>query len=69
MVEEGYRLKQLWRFYSDQPLLPMGDHSLATSDRVQINGDSYRVISTESWQGLGVDLPYFKSIISREPEN
>jgi hypothetical protein len=68
MVEEGYRLRQLWRLYSDDPLIPLNTKSLATSDRVIVNGETFRVISCEAWQGLRVDLPYYMSILAREPE-
>lgn len=68
LPEEGNRLKQLWKFYSDQPLLNNNTVSLGNSDIVLINGDTYKVMSVEIWQGVHVDLPYYKSILSREPE-
>lgn len=68
MPEEGNRLKQYWKFYSDQPLLTNDTKSLANSDIVQIDGDTYKVMSSEKWQGIGFDLPYYKAILYREPE-
>lgn len=66
--EEGDRLKQHWKLYSDKPLFPDNTRSLAKSDVVTLNGDTYRVMSSEIWQGH-LDLPYYKSILMREPEN
>lgn len=67
LPEEGNRLRQYWKLYSDAPLLTDQTRTLASGDRVQINGDSYRVMSVEIWQN--VDLPYYKSILYREPQN
>lgn len=64
--EEGNRLKQYFRFYTDAPIVVTDTKTLADSDRIQINGESYRVVSTEIWQNT--DLDYFKSIVGREPE-
>jgi hypothetical protein len=66
LVSEGTRLKQYWKFYTDQPLMVIGTRDLSSADIAQINGDTYKVVSIESWQE--VDLPYHKSILYREPE-
>lgn len=71
-LEEGVRLKQAWNFYSDAPLLAVGTRRLARADTVKILDDTrgvtetYKVISTESWHGFG--LEYYKSVLAREPE-
>lgn len=64
-VEEGDRLKQLFKMYSDAPLLVDNTKTLAGADRVYINGERYKVISVENWDGT--DIPYFKSVLAREP--
>jgi hypothetical protein len=69
MPEEGDRLRQYWKFYADTSLSTANTVSLAHPDIVTINGDTYKVISVETWQGIGVDLPYYKHIMYREPEN
>lgn len=66
LPEEGARLRQYFKFYSDQPLLTINTKNLAGADTVVINGDTYKVMSIESW--AGTDIPYFMSILSREPE-
>lgn len=68
LPEEGNRLRQYWKFYSDQPLLTNDTKSLANSDIVTIDGETYKVMNVEKYQGIGVDLPYYKSIVYREPE-
>jgi hypothetical protein len=64
-VEEGDRLKQLFKLYSDAPILTDDMRKLSGADRVRINDNSYKVISVEYWQGTA--LPYYKSILAREP--
>jgi hypothetical protein len=66
LVPEGDRLKQYYKLYSDQPLFTVKPSSLAAADVVTLNGETYKVYSVESW--TGTDLPYFKSILYREPE-
>lgn len=68
LPEEGNRLRQYFKFYSDQPLIAIDTKTLADSDRIQINGESYRVMSVEIWQGVYVPLPYYMSILYREAE-
>ena len=68
MPEEGARLKQDYKFYSDSPLLVINTKSLANSDVVTIDGETYKVTSQEKYIGFKVDLPYFKMILEREPE-
>ena len=67
LTEEGARLKQYFKMYSDQPLLTIGARALSKADVVVINGDTFKVMSVETW--AGVDLPYYMAIIYREPEN
>lgn len=66
LVEEGTRLRQYFKFYSDQQLLVVNTKTLNKADVVTIDGTTFKVYSIENWKG--VDLPYFKSILYREPE-
>lgn len=66
LLTEGDRFKQVYRFYTDQPLLSQDSTNLSNSERLTINGDRYRVISVESW--VKFDLEYHKNIVAREPE-
>jgi len=68
LVEEGSRLKQYFKFYSDQPITTINTKTLNRADVITVDGDTYKVFSVESWHGTRVDLPYFKSIIYREPQ-
>ena len=43
-VPEGERLKQTYKFYSDKPLNVIGTQKLKTSDKVEINGETFKVI-------------------------
>jgi hypothetical protein len=65
LVEEGDRLKALFKFYSDAPVLVDDPRRLAGSDRVVIDGETYKVLSIERWLG---SLSYFKSVLAREPQ-
>lgn len=65
--EEGARLKQFWKFYTDKAVLTIGTKSLSKADVIKVNGETYKVWSVEIWQGT-VDLPYFMSILYREPQ-
>ena len=67
LVQEGARLKQFWKFFTDVPIGVVGTRTLAQSDVITINGDTYKVYSVEIWQGFG--MSYYKSILWREPEN
>ena len=66
--EEGDRIHQTYDFYSDQPLLTDSTKTLASSDRVIVDGENYRVMDSERWIGFHIDLPYFRSTLVREPE-
>lgn len=66
MVEEGYRLKQLFKFYSDKSLSVIDTKGLKDTEVVMINNERFRVISVERWMGTSLD--YFKSILAREPQ-
>jgi hypothetical protein len=65
LPSEGGRLKQYWKFFTDQPLLTIGTKDLSSADVVEVNGETYKVMSVEIWQG--VRLPYYLSILYREP--
>ena|ERR1051325_12214126 len=64
LPEEGTRLKQYFKFYTDQPILPVNTKTLAGSDLVTVDGETFKVMSVESW--AGTTFPYFLSILSRE---
>lgn len=66
LPEEGNRLRQYWKFYTDAPLTTGNTRSVSPPDQVTINGESYRVMSVEAWNNF--DLEYFKSILYRDPD-
>ncbi|CAM6004897.1 unnamed protein product [Sphagnum balticum] len=61
MPEEGNRLKQYWVFYTDCAIVTDSERTLATGDKVNINGDEYRAMALTSWHGT--DLDYFKTVL------
>lgn len=67
LLEEGDRLKQTFKFYTSIDIRTIGSEKLSAADRIEINGESFKVLSVEYWEGTS--LPYFKSILSREPQN
>lgn len=67
--EEGARIKQLWKFFTDQAIAPIGTSTLAKADTVTVDGETYKVLSQEKWQGFqGMTLSYFLAVLAREPE-
>lgn len=66
LVEEGNRLRQYWKFYTDEPIVVIDTKSLADSDRVTVNGESYRAMALTTWAGTNLD--YFVTVLWREPE-
>jgi hypothetical protein len=73
MIAEGERIQDHFTFYSDKPLVIINTKTFADADKVAINGDTYRVVGVESWQSQAgfsskVDLPHYKSILKREPQ-
>jgi hypothetical protein len=66
LPEEGNRLKQYWKFYTDEPIVLNSMKTLADSDHVIINGDEYRAMSLLHWQNT--DLDYYMTVLWREPE-
>lgn len=65
LPEEGNRLKQYWRLFSDQPVLLNSMATLSKGDKVEIDGEQYRAMSRMTWQNT--DLDYFETILWREP--
>jgi hypothetical protein len=65
LPEEGNRLKQFWKFFTDAPILVNSMATLANSDVVVVNGEEYRAMSSIIWQN--VDLEYFMTVLWREP--
>jgi hypothetical protein len=66
LPDEGNRLRQYWAFYTDEPILVNSMATLADSDHVIINGESYRAMSRVQWEGTFLD--YFMTILFRDPE-
>lgn len=66
MPEEGNRLRQYFKFYSDQRILSINTRTLADTDVITIDGERYRAMSIEPWRNT--DLDYFMTIVWREPE-
>lgn len=71
-LEEGERIKDHYTFYSDERLSIVDASDLSQADVIQIDDDSYRVVSVEEWSNeigfVGIDLPHFKTILKREPQ-
>lgn len=65
LPEEGNRLKQYFKFYTDEIILLDSEKTLATGDKIYIDGDEYRAMSREPWRGT--DLDYYMTIVWREP--
>ena len=66
LPEEGNRLKQYWKFYSDAPITVNSMATLSKGDKVIINGEEYRAMSLITWENT--DLDYFMTVLWREPE-
>lgn len=67
--EAGERLTDGKKFYADTDLRVIDRATgLKRSDKVTINGETYKVVSVTIWQGLRVDLPHYKHILNREPQ-
>lgn len=66
LPEEGNRLRQYFKFYTDEPVLTNNMATLASPDTVIIDGDTYRAMAPLSWKGT--DLDYFMTILWRDPE-
>lgn len=66
LPEEGNRLKQYWKFYTDKQIAVNSPATLADSDLVTVNGESYRAMALTTWQH--VDLDYFMTVLWREPQ-
>lgn len=68
-AEEGERLTDMFKFYADQQLIPLDRaDNLKDSDIVTIDGETYKVLGVEKWQGLRVDLPHYKHTLRRNPQ-
>lgn len=65
LPEEGNRIKQYWKFYTDEPVLVSSPKTLADSDHIMVNGESYRAMSLTTW--AGTDLDYFMTVLWRDP--
>ena len=66
LPEEGNRLKQFFKFFTDEPVLVGSTATLAEPDTVVVNGETYRAMSLLTW--AGTDLDYFATVLWREPE-
>lgn len=69
---DGERLKYDFKFYSFEPLVTIGTGELSQADEIEINGTSFRVVSVQEWENSigfgGVDLPHFKTMLLRNPQ-
>ena len=66
--EEGERLTDMFKFYSDTDLSLIDQGTLTPADVITINGETYKVIGIEKWQGTLVGLPHYKHMLKREPQ-
>lgn len=66
LPEEGNRLRQYFKFYTDEPICVDNMATLAEGDIVTINGDEFRAMGLTPWQGT--DLDYFMTALWREPQ-
>ncbi len=66
LPEEGNRLRQYFKFYTDQPVVVNSMATLSRGDKVVINGEEFRAMALTTWQGT--DLDYFMTVLWREPE-
>ena len=66
LPEEGNRLRQYWKFYSEEPVVVNSMATLSRGDKVFINGEEYRAMALTIWQHT--DLDYFMTVLWREPE-
>lgn len=66
LQEEGGRLKQYWKFYTDERIVSISMKTLADADTVIINGETYRAMAPLEW--AGTDLDYFMTVLWRDPE-
>ena len=66
LPEEGNRLRQYFKFYTDQPVVVNSMATLSRGDKVIINGEEFRAMALTTWQGT--DLDYFMTVLWRETE-
>ena len=66
LPDEGNRLRQVFKFYTDKPVVTNNTKTLADADKVEINGESFKAMALTPWQGT--DLDYFMTAVWREPE-
>lgn len=66
LPEEGNRLRQYWKFFTDQKIVVNSMATLADGDIITIDGDEYRAMSLFTWEN--VDLEYHATIVWREPQ-
>lgn len=66
LADEGNRLRQYFKFYSDAPILMNSMATLSKGDKIFIDGDEYRAMGVTNWKHT--DLDYFMTVLWREPE-
>lgn len=66
LPEEGNRLKQFFKFFTDEPVLVGSTATLAAPDTVVVDGETYRAMALTTWKGT--DLDYFACVIWRDPQ-
>lgn len=69
-LPEGLRSRQLIKVYTRQPLRVGGPADPVTGiiqahDVLVIDGDTYEVVSTSSWQRMGGGVNHYKAFASR----
>jgi len=71
-LQEGERIADHFTFYSDVAPSIIDTKTLGDADVITIDGETYRVVSVQGWGDQagfrGIDLPHFKTILKREPQ-
>lgn len=66
LPEEGNRLRQYWKFFTDEKVVVNSMATLSEGDIVTIDGDEYRAMDVTQWSGT--DLDHFITALWREPQ-
>lgn len=66
LPEEGARLRQYFKFFTDTQIVTVNPTTLADADRITIDGETYRAMDITPWKGT--DLDHFVTLVWREPQ-
>lgn len=66
MLPEGERDRQAFTLYSDTELLVSNDNTQQPSDRVQIDGATYKASARAPWQNS--IIPHHRTVVVKENE-